>query len=106
MKFTPVEEGIRYETETTLSSGRTVHAEVTFRFDGKFYPLRGSMMGDALAARQIGSRSFDWNMTRAGVPSAKVAAKVSGDGRRLIADWEVVTPQGKMTYTTVSERQD
>ncbi|HYW45254.1 MAG TPA: hypothetical protein VE959_20490 [Bryobacteraceae bacterium] len=106
VKFTPLEDSILYEAETTLSSGRTVHAEVKFRFDGQFYPLRGSTMGDALAAKQVGARSFDWNVTRAGVPSAKVAAKVSGDGRRLIADWEVATPEGMMTYTTVSERQD
>jgi hypothetical protein len=105
VRFVKADDGFHYTADSTYSNGQNMHAEMIFQLDGKVYPLRGSLFGDSMSIRAIDTHSFECTMRKGDVVTGKVNATVSADGAQLTGKWEIYTPQGTATFTSVSERQ-
>ncbi len=97
---------LRYSADTVYPDGKTSLIEATFQADGKPYPLNGSLIGDYVAFQQTSHHTLMVTVTRKGVLSGTVAAKVSTDGHTLTTRYEVLLPDGKsVKYRTIGDRQ-
>src|SRR5277367_4334847 len=68
---------LRYTADTVYPDGQTSLIEATFQTDGKPYPLTGSLIGDSVIFEQTNSHTLKVTVTRNGVLSGTVSAKVS-----------------------------
>ncbi len=105
VRFVKADDGFHYSADSTYSNGQAIHVEMIFQLDGKVYPLSGSPFGDAMSVRPIDTRTFECTMMKGGAVAGKINVTVSADGTQFTGKWEMYTPQGTATFTSVSERQ-
>jgi hypothetical protein len=105
VRFVKQADGIHYSADSTLATGQTMHADMIFQMDGEPHTLHGSFLGDAMSMKSLDSHHFEVTILRKGALSAKILSHVSADGKEMTGNWDILTPEGTATYTTVSERQ-
>jgi len=105
--FSHEPDGIHYLAETVYSDGQKTHADSTFRLDGSSYPLIGSLLGDAVNARQTDAQTIEVTVTHEARVAAKAVSVLSDRGKLMTTQWEVIPAQGApFAFTTVSEREE
>ena len=67
---------------------------VTYRLDGKDYPVSGNPDYDGLSGKQLNSHSASFQLKRAGKVVGKTSRAVSHDGKKLRADTHVTAADG------------
>jgi hypothetical protein len=50
------QDGLQVSADTIDAVGNTLHPEISYKFDGKDYPLTGSPIADRISARRINER--------------------------------------------------
>ena len=106
MVFTQEPDGIHLIAETVYTNGQKRRVDSTFRLDGSSYPVIGSLIADALNARQADAQSMEITMTQEGRVAGKVSPVLSDSGNLMTTRWEIIPAEGTpFTFTTVSERE-
>ena len=77
------EDGINAEIDVVDAEGKTLHVEVSYKFDGKDYPVKGSPLGDAISAKRIDERNSESILKKDGKIVLTVKSVISSDGKTL-----------------------
>ena len=76
-------QGIVLTTKTVAADGKESTISLTFKVDGKPYPLTGSPDFDAVSVTRVDAHTVKSTQTKAGVPVGTGVRTVSKDGKGL-----------------------
>ncbi len=104
--FSQEPDGIHLSAETIYTNGQKRTIDSTFRLDGSSYPVIGSLLADALNARQADDQTMEITMTQEGRVAGKVVGVLSDGGNLMTAKWDIIPAEGEpFSFTTVSARE-
>ena len=89
-RFEPWEDGMKATIDVVDGQGNNILAEVTAKFDGKDYPVKGSPIADAVSLKRVNERQIEIVWKKGG----KVA--MGGDGQVSIGDTIVKAQANKI----------
>lgn len=95
------EGGIKQTTDTTPLTGPRTHAEVTAKFDGRDYPVKGNPNADTQAYTKIDGHSYQVVAKKAGKVTVTTKVVISADGKTRTATQTGTDAQGKAVNNTV-----
>jgi hypothetical protein len=105
-KMVPVGDGFKYTIDSTTPQGRTFHAELTGKFDGKDYPEIGNPGADTNRFRILSDRSYEVIDTKNGVDTMTIVITISPDGKTRRSESKGKNLEGKPVHNvTVWDRQ-
>ena len=76
-------QGTTVTTKTTAADGKESTTTLTFKDDGKPYPIAGSDNADTVSITRVDALTIHGNQTKAGAVVGKVVRSVSKDGKTL-----------------------
>lgn len=94
-------DGMKLSTKTQTASGEEAGTEVTYKYDGKDYPISGSKLFDAVAVSRVDSHTSKSVLKKGGKAVGHFTRVVSHDGKTLTTTTKVTGADGKL----ISERQ-
>ena len=101
-----VGENMKVILEGTDSAGKNVRAEWTGKYDGKDYPVAGSIDMESLAYTKKDERHYVSTTKRGSTLSATADIVYSADGKRRTVTSSGTNPKGqKISGTAVYEKQ-
>ena len=101
-----VENGYRVVTDQVSPDGKAIRYEYTVRFDGKDYPVTGSLKFEAISVSKVDDRTFDWIMKKDGKTVSRGRTVYSPDGKFRTLTYAWTDSSGrKLEVTAVFERQ-
>lgn len=77
----PAGDGFKYSIDSKTADGRTFHAELTGKFDGKDYPEIGNPAADTNRFRILSDRAYEVVDTKNGVDTMTIVITISPDGK-------------------------
>jgi hypothetical protein len=81
--YAPSAEGITLTIKTTAADGKESTTTLTFKEDGKPYPISGNPDFDMVSVRRVDAFTVHSTQTRAGAPVGAGVRTVSKDGKTL-----------------------
>ena len=100
-KFEPWENGVKAIIDVVDAQGNTIHAELTAKFDGKDYPIKGSPMADAVSLKRPNERQMDIVWKKNGNVAMTGKSEISADGRTTTVTQMGTDPQGRSLNNVV-----
>jgi hypothetical protein len=76
-------QGTTVTTKTTAADGKESTTTLTFRDDGKPYPIAGSDNADTVSITRVDALTIHGTQTKAGAVVGRVVRSVSKDGKTL-----------------------
>ncbi len=106
-RTTQESDGVHMSSEATWSDGRVVKTSAVYKLDGNWYPVTGSPLADSVSVRVLeGGGVFEATLRKGGINVGTQRVTVSGDGRTLTADANIIGPQGTpISWKTTSTRE-
>ena len=83
MKFETAGKGVTVTTDEVGAEGQTIHTEYTANYDGKDYPITGSVTSDTVALKRIDARTLQRTDKQGGKVVLTLMRKISTDGKML-----------------------
>ena len=100
------EDGINAEIDVVDAEGKTLHVEVSYKFDGKDYPIKGSPMADAVSLKRVNERQTDVTWKKDGKVVMTGKSVISADGRTTTVTQTGKDPEGRaVNNTTIYDKQ-
>jgi hypothetical protein len=96
-----VDGGIKQTTDTTPLSGPRTHAEVTAKFDGRDYPVKGNPNADMQAFTKIDGHSYQVVGKKGGKVTLTSKIVISADGKTRTVTQTGTDGQGKAVNNTI-----
>lgn len=98
--------GRHVTTEAINADGSRVATEYTANYDGKDYPLKGSLIADTVSLKRVNASTFIRTDKKAGKKVSTLKVVSSKDGKTYTVDVTSVTPKGEpVKNMLVFERQ-
>lgn len=99
-------ESIRMTEDIVDAEGKPVHITLEARFDGKFYPVKGSHLADAVSFRRVDRRTLESKVQKDGKVVETEKVVLSRDGKSMTATFTGTDSKGaKITGVAVVDRQ-
>ena len=76
-------QGMTVTVKTTAADGKESTTTLTFKDDGKSYPMSGNPDIDAVSAKRVDALTLNSTQTKAGVTVGSAVRTVSKDGKTL-----------------------
>lgn len=95
-----VDGGLHETVERVNADGTTTRWEVTARYDGRDYPVKGDPSRDTVAMTRVDQRTVDIVNKKAGTVVSRMRILVAADGRTRTNT--VMDPSGKKTTAVLS----
>ncbi|MEW5977799.1 MAG: hypothetical protein AB1898_18550 [Acidobacteriota bacterium] len=73
--------GLKITVHGTAADGKTVHFEMSPKFDGKDYPMTGNPDADMISIKKIDEYTIETVGKKGGAPTMTVRSVVSKDGK-------------------------
>ena len=83
VRFEMAGKGVKVTTDEVSSEGQTLHTEYTANYDGKDYPITGSVTSDTVALKRIDARTLHRTDKKGGKVVLTWMRKISTDGKML-----------------------
>jgi hypothetical protein len=93
--------GIKQTTDTNPLTGARTHAEVTAKFDGRDYPVKGNPNADMQAFTKIDGHSYQVAAKLGGKATLTTKVVYSADGKTRTATQTGTDAQGKAVNNTI-----
>ncbi|MBI2753824.1 MAG: hypothetical protein HYX46_09975 [Betaproteobacteria bacterium] len=87
--------GRHVTTEAINADGSRTGTEYTAYYDGKDYPLKGSIIADTVSMKRINARTFVRTDKKNGKTMSTFKIAVAKDGKTYTVDVKSVTPKGE-----------
>jgi hypothetical protein len=101
-KFEVSEGGfVKHTIDTVNAQGQTSHTEVSAKFDGKDYPVRGAQPNNTRSFKRIDDRTFEVTNKTDGKVTNTVREVVSRDGKTKTGTQTGKTAQGQPVNNTI-----
>src|SRR4030095_4536116 len=98
--------GYKQVTDTEPATGAPTHAEVTWKMDGKDYPVKGNPNADTSAYTRVDARSYTVTSKKGGKPTLTTRVVIAADGKSRTSTQTGTDGQGaKVNNTIVYEKQ-
>jgi hypothetical protein len=94
-------DGMKLTSKIETASGEQTGNEVTYKYDGKDYPISGSKLFDTVAVSRVDSHTAKSVLKKGGKQVGHFTRVVSHDGKTLTTTTKVTGPGGE----AISERQ-
>jgi hypothetical protein len=95
MTIIAAEGGITQTVDSVSAAGATGHSEITVRFDGTDYPMKGSTNTDTQAYTQVDDRTLQIIEKKGGKVTVTARAVISADGKTRTTTQTGTNPQGQ-----------
>ncbi len=93
--------GIKQTTDTVPATGAATHAEVTAKFDGKDYPVKGNPNADTQAYTKVDGRTYQVVAKKGGKVMITSRVVISADGKTRTTTQTGTNPQGQAVNNTI-----
>jgi hypothetical protein len=104
--YTAVPDGIALTWERVSADGKTSVVKVTYKYDGKDYPVTGSPDFDAISGQHVDAHTVESIQKRMGKKVGTTRRTVSEDGKTLTLNVRFIMPDGKESGAVmVNDRQ-
>jgi hypothetical protein len=98
--------GYKQVTDTVPATGAPTHAELTWKMDGKDYPVKGNPNADTSAYTKVDARSYTVTSKKGGKPTLTTRVVIAADGKSRTSTQTGTDGQGnKVNNTIVYEKQ-
>jgi hypothetical protein len=98
--------GYKQVTDTVPATGAPTHAEVTWKMDGKDYPVKGNPNADTSAYTRVDARTYTVTSKKDGKPTLSTRVVIAADGKSRTSTQTGTDAQGnKVNNTIVYEKQ-
>ena len=92
---------VKVTVQTTTASGAAATGGLTFRDDGKSYPVQGNPNYDSIAFTRVGALQWKTTLMRGGKPIGEIVSFVSKDGKVGTLTYTFTTPSGVKEHDVV-----
>jgi hypothetical protein len=97
----PVGDGFKAVVDAVDSTGRAIHSEYTYRFDGKDVPVPGDPSRDMTSVRKIDDFTFEQINKKNGKVTTTSRCVYAKDGKSRTFTTTGITPQGQVVNNVV-----
>ena len=98
-------DGLKFTIHGTDAEGKTVHFEMSPKYDGKDYPMTGLPDADMISMKKIDDNTIETVSTKGGKPVMTVRSVVSKDGKTRTSTQKGTNAKGqKVNNTLVYDR--
>jgi hypothetical protein len=94
-KFEPWEDGMKATIDVVDGQGGKMHVEVTAKFDGKDYPIKGLPIADTISLKQVNAKQNDIVWKKGGKVVMTGKTVISADGKIVTLTQTGTDPQGR-----------
>jgi len=88
-------DGVKVTVDGVYPDGKTFHNEWTGKYDGKDYPVVGSVNSDTRSMKKTDAHHFDIVNKKSGKPTIKVKWAIAKDGKSRTSTYSGTTADGK-----------
>jgi len=81
--YTESANGVSLDGKTVAADGKEASMHVTYKADGKSYPVTGNPDADSVTPKSVDARTWDFTLTKDGKVVGTVHRVVSADGKTL-----------------------
>ena len=105
-RLEPSDGGLKSTADAIDAQGKSTHTEITYKYDGKDYPLKGAPVATTRAHRRIDDRTFEFVTKVDGKVTTTTRVTRSPDGKLETGTTTGKNAQGQsVNNTTVWDRQ-
>ena len=94
-------EGFVLKYQSVEADGKESSVQVTYKYDGKDYPVTGSPNFDALSVKRIGPKTVQFTAKHMGKTVGRGMRTISKDGKTLTLITRRADAKGRMSTTTL-----
>jgi hypothetical protein len=99
-------DGLKFTNQVTDAEGKTVHMELSPKYDGKDYPMTGNPDADMISLKKIDDYTIGTVHKKGGKSMLTVRGVVSKDGKTRTVTYKGTNAKGqKVNNTLVYDRQ-
>ena len=99
-------DGLKFTNHVTDAEGKTVHMELSPKYDGKDYPMTGNPAADMISMKKIDDNTIETVSKKGGKFMITVRSVVSKDGKTRTSTYKGTNAKGqKVDNTLVYDRQ-
>ena len=99
-------DGLKFTIDGTDAEGKTVHFEMSPKYDGKDYPMPGNPDADMISMKKINDNTVETVSKKGGKPVLTVRSVVSKDGKTRTSTWKGTNAKGeKVNNKIVYDKQ-
>ena len=81
--YTESANGVSLDGKAVAADGKEASMHVTYKADGKSYPVSGNPDADSVTPKSVDARTWDFTLTKDGKVVGTVHRVVSADGKTL-----------------------
>jgi len=101
LKIEAAGEGEKVTSETVSADGSKTTSEYTANYDGKPYPIKGSLTADTVALKRVDSHTTERVDSRGGKTVQTFTRVVSKDGKTMTVTVKGTNSQGKPVHNVI-----
>jgi len=101
LKIEAAGEGEKVTSETVSADGSKTTSEYTANYDGKPYPIKGSLTADTVALKRVDSHTTERADSRGGKTVQTFTRVVSKDGKTMTVTVKGTNAQGKPVHNVI-----
>ena len=101
LKIEAAGEGEKVTSETVSADGSKTTSEYTANYDGKPYPIKGSLTADTVALKRVDSHTTERADSRGGKTVQTFTRVVSKDGKTMTVTVKGTNSQGKPVHNVI-----
>jgi len=99
-------DGLKLTNHVTDAEGKTVHMELSPKYDGKDYPMTGNPDADMISMKKIDDNTIETVSKKGGKSMYTVRSVVSKDGKTRTSTYKGTNAKGqKVNNTLVYDKQ-
>ena len=99
-------DGLKFTIHSTDAEGKTMHVELSPKYDGKDYPMTGNPDADMISMKKIDDNTIETVNKKGGKSMYTVRSVVSKDGKTRTSTYKGTNAKGqKMNNTIVYDKQ-
>jgi hypothetical protein len=99
------ENGLKFNEDIIDDKGETRKLSYEAKFDGKDYPVTGTLDADSISYRRLDAHTLKGTIKKSGKITAKLTVVVSKDGRITTVDFIDYSQATPVTSTSVYDKQ-
>ena len=94
-------DGLKFTIHGTDAEGKTVHFEMSPKYDGKDYPMTGNPDADMISMKKIDDNTIETVSKKSGKPVMTVRSVVSKDGKTRTTTQKGTNAKGQKVNNTI-----
>jgi hypothetical protein len=95
LRIEPWEDGLKVSVDTIDNQRNRIRPQTAYKFDGKDYPLTGTLIADAVSSKRIDQLIIEDCWKKGGTVVLTIRLVVAADGKRLTATRIGLGSQGR-----------